>query len=76
MSRSLIYRQNRLFKIDVAQLPQKARRSDVVNGLYAAVYEEFKGAAYKDDYSQLTYKERMDALNQYAKDWLEKRGFK
>jgi len=76
MSRTLVYRQNRLFKIDVTQLAPKAKRPEVINALYAALYDEFKGAVDNDKYSNLTYKERMDLINDYAHSWLTKRGLK
>lgn len=74
--RSLIYRQNRLFKIDVAQLVPKARKPEIINALYAALYNEFKGASENDKYSNLTYRERMDCVNNYAQNWLVERGLK
>lgn len=76
MSRTLVFRQNRLFKIDASQLPEKAKSPAVVNGLYADLYIEFSGAEKSGKYGHMTLVERMDAVNAYAQKWLEDRGFK
>lgn len=76
MNNPLIYRQNKLFKIDIKQLPIKARTTEKINALYAAIYFEFRGAEENDKYKKYTYQERMEKLNQFAKDWLLKQGFK
>lgn len=76
MSKPLIYRQTRYFKINIDELPTEARNTPTVNALYAFVYTEFKGANENPKYKSLTYEERMKALNDSAKEWLKKRGFK
>lgn len=76
MSRTLVFRQNRFFKIDTAQLSQKANNPAVINGLYADLYLEFSGADKSGKYGNMTYLERIDAVNAYANKWLEDRGFK
>ena len=49
---TLIYRENKLFKINKELLPEKAKTNAVINALYAAVYLEFinadKNPKYKD----------------------------
>lgn len=76
MTKPLIYRQNNLFKINIEQLPLSARRSDIINTLYAYLYLEFRGAEYSEKYANMTYVERMEAVNQYAREWLNKKGYK
>lgn len=75
MSRPLVFRQNRLFKIDASQLPQKANTSAVINGLYADLYIEFSGAEKSDKYGSMDLVQRMNAVNAYAQQWLLDRGF-
>ena len=74
MARSLIYRQNRLFKIDNTQLSVKANTSKVINALYADIYAEFVGANDSDKYKEMTYLQRINAVNDYALKWLQDRG--
>lgn len=76
MAKSLIYRQNRLFKIDVEQLPKKAKTSAIINSLYIAIYKEFCDAAISEKYNKLSYLQKMEAVNQFAQKWLEDKGFK
>lgn len=70
----LIYRQNNLFCIDKNKLSEKANKTPIVNSLYAALYEEFKGAAINPRYKKLTPKEKMDKVNEFAHNWLKERG--
>lgn len=74
MSRTLVYRQNRLFKIDTEQLPKKANNTAVINNLYADIYTEFSGANENSKYSNMTYLQRIEAVNAFALKWLEDRG--
>ncbi len=76
MNKPIVYRQNRLFKIDHEVLPPSARKTEVINDLYVAIFKEFQGAEYSDKYSKMTYQERMVAINEYAKSWLLKKGHK
>lgn len=76
MSRSLIFRQNRFFKIDASQLPEKANTPAIINGLYADLYLEFHGAEKSSKYGSMDLVERMNAVNTYADQWLKDRGFK
>ena len=71
----IIKRRNRLFKIDASLLAPEANKSDTINALYAAIYDEFKGAAYNPNYKNLTPKDRMEKLNEFANSWLKERGF-
>lgn len=75
MSRTLIYRQDRMFKIDHDQLPDAAKLPSVVNGLYADIYTEFSNAHYNPKYSTMSLLERMQAVNEYAQKWLTDKGF-
>jgi len=73
MSDPLVYRNNRLFCIDQQQLPPKARGSDTIMALYAAIYLEFRGADKNHKYKNLTYEQRLNKLNEFAWNWLEER---
>ena len=73
---NLIYRKNKMFIIDKSLLKPKAQREDVYTALYAAIYTEFSGATYNDDYANLTPLEKMRKLNEFAWKWLEQRGLK
>jgi hypothetical protein len=71
---NVIYRQNHKFFVDESKLKPEARRSDICNALYAAIYLEFAGAHTNPDYSKLTPLEKMNKLNEYANTWLKERG--
>lgn len=73
MSRTLVFRQNRFFKIDTSQLSQKANTPAIINGLYADLYTEFSGAEKSGKYGGMTILQRMEAVNAYAEKWLEDR---
>ncbi len=73
---SLIYRQNKLFKIDINQLPMSARNTDTMNEMYLYLHFEFRGASENPKYSKMTYQERMEVINQYARKWLTIKGHK
>lgn len=70
---NLIYRKNKMFIIDKSQLKPHAQKEDVYQALYAAIYQEFSGANYNQDYSELTALERMNKLNEFARKWLTER---
>lgn len=74
--RTLIYRQDRMFKIDKDQLPLKAQSPAVMNGLYADIYTEFLEAQYSPKYASMDLRTRMEAVNEFALNWLTQRGFK
>lgn len=71
---NIIYRQGHLFKIDDSLLSKDANTSEIKNSLYAAIYEEFKGAAINPVYKKLTPSEKMQKLNDFAAQWLKDRG--
>jgi hypothetical protein len=71
---NVIYRQNHKFIIDESKLKPEARRSDICNALYAALYLEFAGAHTNPDYSKLTSLEKMNKINEYANAWLKEIG--
>jgi len=71
----IIKRRNRLFKIDTKLLDARANNPATMNALYAAIYDEFKGAVHKPEYKNLTPKDRMEKLNEFANSWLKERGF-
>jgi hypothetical protein len=71
---TIVYRKNKMFCIDKAKLSQKARKDEIINALYAAIYTEFAGANYNDDYKNLNSLERLTKINEYANKWLSERG--
>jgi hypothetical protein len=71
----LIYRQSRLFKIEESELPTKAKTTSTKNALYAAIYDEFTDAQYNPKYEKLSLVERMQAINDFARNWLKEKGF-
>lgn len=75
MSRTLIYRENRFFKIDEKQLPKKANTPAVINALYADLYLEFMNANYSFKYKNMDLITRIKAVNDYALNWLKQKGF-
>lgn len=76
MKPPVIIRRNRLFCIDESVLPSSANTTPFKGALYAAIHEEFKGAAYSEQYKTLTPEQRMKSINDYAWKWLEERGHK
>lgn len=72
--KKIIYRQNNMFIIDREQLKSGARKDDICNALYAALYTEFSGATDNPDYKNKTNLERLQAINKFAFDWLKLRG--
>lgn len=75
MQPPVIIRKNRLFCIDEKVLPTAANTTPLKGALYAAIHEEFRGAAYSDAYKTLTPQQRMQSINDYAWTWLKSRGF-
>ena len=71
----VILRKNKLFTIDEEVLKPSARKPDILNALYAAVYTEFSGANYNPNYEKLTNLERFNKLNEFANTWLKARGY-
>jgi hypothetical protein len=63
-----------MFKIDNEYIKPEHRTSSVINSLYAAVYDEFRGASRNEKYKDLTYEQRMAKLNQFAEKWLRDKG--
>jgi hypothetical protein len=71
----LVYRQNRLFKLEVSELPLKARSIPVQNALYAAIYDEFLDAQINPKYLNTDLVQRIQAVNDFARQWLIDKGF-
>jgi hypothetical protein len=69
-----VYRKNSQFTIDKEQLKPAARRDDICNAIYAAIYTEFSGASKNKVYSHLTPAERLDKMNEFIEQWLKQRG--
>ncbi len=72
----LIYRQGRMFRINEDMLPQTARKMDVKNKLFVALFREFQGASVNDKYKSLSIQDRIAKLNDFAKEWLTLQGYK
>lgn len=72
---NLIYRKNRMFCIDQDYIKPGYRTPEVINGLYSAIYTEFKGAVDNWKYKNLTLVDRMQNVNIFAEKWLKNRGF-
>lgn len=71
---NFIYRDaTKLFKINKDLLPLESRRTDVLNGLYAAIFTEFAGAYKNKKYKHLTNKEKLNEINIFAENWLRER---
>lgn len=70
----IIYRKNKMFCIDKSKLKPEAQKNDVTTALYAAIYTEFSGANYNKDYENLSSLEKFEKVNDFAVDWLNKRG--
>lgn len=75
MSKPLVYRQNRLFKLEESELPVKARTAQIKNALYAAIYTEFTDAQYNPKYEHTNLLQRMQAVEAFARKWLKDGGF-
>lgn len=72
----LIYREGRLFKINDNLLPVSARKLEVKQKLFIALFREFRGAVDNDKYKDLSIQERIAKLNEFAKEWLNSKGYK
>lgn len=70
----IIYRQNKMFCIDKSKLKPQGQKNDVLIALYAAIYSEFSGANNNPDYANLNALQRLDKVNEFANNWLLKRG--
>lgn len=70
----LVNRRNNRFVIDKSFIRDGVNKDEICTALYAEIYVEFRGADKHRDYSKLSNLERFDAVNNFAKDWLKKRG--
>lgn len=68
------YRQTNQFVLDKTLLSSNAQRTENMNALYVAVYDEFFGASENPKYSKLTPFERIQKLNEFAGKWLKEKG--
>lgn len=76
MAKPLVYRQNKLFKLEETELPIKARDTQIRNALYEAIYTEFIDANSNPKYSNTDLIQRIQAVNDFARKWLLDRGLK
>lgn len=72
--KQIIIRKNKKFIIDEEQLKPQAKKTDVCNALYSAIYQEFLGASENPKYKDLTLIDRFNKVNEFALMWLKKRG--
>lgn len=72
--KKLIGRRNNRFVIDHSFIRDGVNKDEISTALYAEIYLEFRGANKHRAYSKLSNLERFEAINNFAKDWLEKRG--
>lgn len=63
-----------MFVIDKSQLETKAKKDDVCNALYGAIYREFAGAAKNPRYKGLDHKSMLEEVNSFAFNWLKEKG--
>jgi hypothetical protein len=70
----VVYRKNKMFCIDKSKLKPEAQKNDIIVALYSAIYTEFSGASLNSDYKDLTSLERFERVNEFANNWLKKRG--
>lgn len=63
-----------MFVIDKSKLKPKAQKDDIMTALYAAIYTEFSGAVYNEDYMNLGVSDRLSKVNEFAYKWLNERG--
>lgn len=55
-------------------LSEEAQTTEIMNALYAAIYIEFSGATKSPKYSEMTLKDKISAVNDFAFNWLKERG--
>lgn len=72
--KQFVKRKNRLFIINENQLKPKAKTTENINALYAAIYLEFRGAINNPKYTGLNDKQRLEKVNLFACNWLKDRG--
>lgn len=72
---NIVYRRNNRFIINKDYIKSGVNKEQICTSLYAELYLEFRGASKHRDYSKLTYLERLRAVNDFAKEWLQNKGF-
>lgn len=72
--KTYFFRRTNQFVLDTTQLSSDAQRTDNMNALYVAVYDEFFGASENPKYSKLTPLQRIQKLNEFAGKWLREKG--
>lgn len=70
----IVYRKNNRFIIDKSKINSENRVEEICNALYIAVYKEFQGAQNHPSYKNMTNLEKLQAVNDFASNWLSKRG--
>ena len=63
-----------MFCIDKTKLKPEGRKIETMAALYAAIYTEFSGANENKQYEDLTNFDRVQLVNEFALNWLKKRG--
>lgn len=72
---NIIFRKNKLFILDKEKLKPHAKKDEVYTALYAAIYTEFQGANKHPNYKDLTNLDKINEVNAFAYNWLQKRGY-
>lgn len=65
-----------MFVINDKVLPASANKLEIKNALYLAIYMEFSGASKNKKYVNLTNAQKIEAVNQFAAEWLIKGNYK
>lgn len=69
----LIIRKGKLFSVNKDVLSSKANKSDIINALYFALFQEFAGAVRNDKYKNETNQQKISLMNSFAYNWLKER---
>lgn len=72
---TVIYRKSKLFVIDKDKLKPHAKKEEIYNALYAAIYVEFQGASKNPVYKDMTSLDKIEQVNAFAYNWLKQRGY-
>lgn len=73
MQEFIKYKNNR-FVVVRKNLSESANKTDIINSLYLAIYQEFFGASENPKYKNLSVLDRLSKVNEFANDWLSKKG--
>lgn len=72
--RQLVKYKNNRFVIIRNNLNEQENKTDIINLLYLAMYKEFFGASENPKYKNLNVLDRLVKINEFANNWLDKKG--